>query len=185
MRIAVFCSSSAGVSPMVFSETELIGETLAQEGHEVVFGGCISGCMGALANGVLRKKGRLIGVIPQLDFMEGTVQLGLAEQHIVPSLSSRKEKMIALSDGFVVMPGGLGTLDEALEVLAIKACGNFEKPIVFYNFLDLWTPFLEAMELLVQQKFIRQPLHQLLVVLDKPDAIREHFSKHHSELRAR
>lgn len=175
MKIAVFCSSSENVSPSLLAEAELIGETLAEAGFEVVFGGCKSGCMGALAQGVLSRKGRLVGVIPQMDFVAGLVQENLSESHVVPSLSSRKESMNALADGFVVLPGGVGTLDEALEVLALKSIGGFKKPIIFYNYLDLWTPFLEAMELLVQHRLIRQPLDELLVVLDKPERLRDHL----------
>lgn len=175
MKLAVFCSSSENVSPMFFSEIEILGEGLAEDGHEIVYGGANSGCMGALATGVLRKKGRLIGVIPQMDFMLGLVQDGLSEQHVVPTLSSRKEAMIELADAFIVFPGGLGTLDEALEVLALKSLGNLQKPVVFYNFLGVWTPFLEALDLLSEQRMIRHRLSELLQVLDKPELLRENF----------
>lgn len=183
MKVAVFCSSSHDVSPMILSEMERVGEALALGGHDVVYGGCSDGCMGRLAQGVLNKKGRLVGVIPQMDFMQrNRVQEGLNEQHVVPTLSSRKEKMIALADAFVVFPGGLGTLDEALEVLALKSLGGFEKPIFFYNFLDLWTPFLEVLELMVQQRLIRHSLDQVLVVLDKPETLSEHLKRYKNVL---
>jgi uncharacterized protein (TIGR00730 family) len=182
MKVAVFCSSSHDVSPMILSEMERVGSELAAKGHDVVYGGCSDGCMGTLARGVLGKKGRLIGVIPQMDFIENRVQEGLSEQHVVPTLSSRKEKMIQIADAFVVFPGGIGTLDEALEVLALKSLGGFEKPIFFYNFLDLWTPFLEALELMVQQRLIRHPLDQVLVVLDKPETLSEHLERYKNVL---
>jgi uncharacterized protein (TIGR00730 family) len=172
----VFCSSSTDVSPMFFSEIELIGEQLAEDGHEIIYGGANCGCMGALARGVQSKNGRLIGVIPQMDFMLDLVQPGLSEQHVVPTLASRKEVMNRLADAFLIYPGGLGTLDEALEVLALKSLGSLEKPVVFYNFLGVWTPFIEALDLLVEQRLIRHRLEDLVQVLDKPEALRENFN---------
>ncbi len=176
MKIAVFCSSSDDVSPMFFSEIEMIGELLAEDGHEVIYGGTNTGCMGALARGVQTKKGRLVGVIPKMDFMQNVVQTGLSDQHVVPTLSSRKEVMIQLADAFLVYPGGLGTLDEALEVLTLKSLGTLDKPVVFYNFLGVWTPFLEALDLLTEQRMIRHRLDELVQVLDKPSQLRENFT---------
>lgn len=175
MKIAVFCSSSDNLSPMLLAEALEIGEILAADGHEIIYGGASTGCMGALAEGVLRRQGHLVGVVPEMDFMAGLVQLGLTSRHVVPTLSARKEKMIALADAFLVLPGGLGTLDEALEVLALKSLGSLQKQVVFYNFLGVWTPFLEALDLLVEQRLIRQPLKQLLQVLDKPSELSENF----------
>ncbi len=177
MRIAVFCSSSQDVSPMFFSEIEKLGESLAKAGHSVVYGGATSGCMGALARGVLSQKGKLIGVVPKMDFIEGLVQRGLTELHEVTNFSDRKTKMIALSDMFVVYPGGIGTLDEAFEVLALKCIGTLPKPIVFYNFLDAWNPLLETMEVLHQSRMIRQNLSDLLLVIDKHETLLE-YCKH-------
>lgn len=175
MKLAVFCSCSENLSPMFMSEIELLGENLASDGHTIIYGGANSGCMGALAKGVQKEGGDLIGVIPQMDFMQDLVQPGLTEQRVVPTLSSRKEVMIGLADGFIVFPGGIGTLDEAIEVLALKSIGSLQKSIVFYNFLGVWTPLLESLEMLVQQRFIRHPLDRVLTVLDKQDDIREHF----------
>lgn len=175
MKIAVFCSSSDRVTPLLLSEIERVGEVLAQDGHEVIYGGSNTGCMGALARGVLSQKGRLVGVVPEMDFMQEVVQEGLSERHVVPNLSDRKTVMNALAEAFLVYPGGLGTLDEALEVLALKSLGNMQKPVIFYNFLGVWTPFLECLELLREQSLIRQPLSELLHVLDKPEALSENL----------
>lgn len=175
MKIAVFCSSSTDVSPMLLSEIERLGEGLADDGHEIVYGGANEGCMGALARGVLRKSGRLIGVVPQMDFMLGVVQENLTEQKVVPTLSARKTVMIDLSDAFLVYPGGLGTLDEALEVLALKTAGIVTKPVFFYNFLDIWTPLLEALDLLREQRLVRQRLNELFHVLDNVTDLRENL----------
>jgi len=83
--------------------------------------------------------------------------------------------MNELAEAFLVYPGGLGTLDEALEVLALKSLGSLQKPVVFYNFLGVWTPLLEALDLLVEQRMIRHRLDELVQVLDKPSQLRENF----------
>jgi uncharacterized protein (TIGR00730 family) len=175
MKVAVFCSCNSAISPFFLAEIEELGAALAEDGHAVVYGGADGGCMGALARGVQAKGGHLIGVIPRMDFMDGLVQKGLSEEHIVPNLSDRKSKMNELAEAFIVFPGGIGTLDEAFEVLALKSAGNFRKPVIFYNFMDAWSPLLEAMELLVQQKLIRHRLGDLLLVLDKPAQVRENL----------
>lgn len=90
MRVAVFCSSSADVSPMFLSEIDGLGEALARDGHTVVYGGAVSGCMGALAKGVLRAKGDLIGVVPKMDFLEGLVEPELTECHEVVNFPSAR-----------------------------------------------------------------------------------------------
>jgi uncharacterized protein (TIGR00730 family) len=157
------------------SEIERMGEALAEDGHEVVYGGANGGCMGALARGVLRRRGRLIGVVPEMDFMAGLVQEGLSERHVVPTLSARKVAMIDRADAFLVFPGGLGTLDEALEVLALKSACGVRKPVVFYNFLDVWTPIIEALALLREQNLVRQNLDELFDVLDNLKDLRENL----------
>lgn len=171
MKVAVFCSSSLNVAPIYLSEIEGLGEDLARHGHAVVYGGCDTGCMGALAKGVLRQKGKLIGVIPKMDFAADIVQKGLSEQKVVPTLSSRKEAMNEISDAFIVYPGGLGTLDEAFEVLALKSLGTIQKPIVFYNFLDTWEPMIQALDLLVANRMIRHDLSELFTSVKKRDDV--------------
>lgn len=175
MNVAVFLSSSAAVSPMLLSEAEALGQGLAEDGHTVVYGGASGGCMGALAKGVLSRGGRLVGVVPRMDFIDGQVQEGLTEHHEVDDFSMRKGLMIRLSDAFVVYPGGIGTLDEAYEVLALKSIGTLAKPIIFYNFLDIWRPTLESLELMVESRLIRQNLSELITVVDRPEILREYI----------
>jgi uncharacterized protein (TIGR00730 family) len=179
MKIGVFCSSSRDVAPMFMSEIETLGESLARDGHSVVYGGAISGCMGALGRGVRRAQGELVGVVPKMDFLEGLVEPDLTERHEVADFSERKTKMIQLADAFVVFPGGIGTLDEAFEVLALKSIGSVNKPIVFYNFLEVWDPLLEAMELLVQNRMIRHTLDDLITVIPKHENLREYLKHGH------
>lgn len=175
MNIAVFCSASDCLSPLFYSEIEQLGEMLAEAGHGVVYGGCTAGCMGALGRGVLARGGRLIGVVPAMDFMQGIVESGLTEQYKVTSLSERKQVMMEHADAYLVYPGGLGTLDEALEVLALKSVGTLQNPVIFYNFLGVWTPFFECLEILHQQGLVRHSLEELAHVLDKPAELRDYL----------
>ena len=175
MKVAVFCSSSRRVNPFLLAEAEALGAALAEDGHTVIYGGSEDGCMGALAQWVLSRSGQLVGVIPQMAFMDGLVHPELSERHHVPDLSGRKAKMHELAEAFVVLPGGIGTLDEVFEVLALKSHSSPPKPVIFYNYMDIWSPLLEALELLAQQKLIREPLDELFQVLDKIPSVRENL----------
>ena len=116
MRVAVFCSCNDQVSPLILAEIESLGEALAKDGHVVVYGGATGGCMGRLAEGVRAHNGHLVGVLPEMDFMDGLEHPGLSERHVVDNLSSRKTMMNDLADAFIIYPGGMGTLDEAFEL---------------------------------------------------------------------
>ncbi len=173
MNVAVFCSASENVSPMFFSEIELLGARLAEARHVVVYGGANCGCMGALAEGVDHKNGKMIGVVPEMDFMDGVVEARLNQVIKVNDFSERKGKMIELSDAFLIYPGGIGTLDEAFEVLALKSVGQLDRPIFLYNFLNAWDPLLECLEELVQTQMIRRPLKELFQVVDNVEQLLE------------
>jgi uncharacterized protein (TIGR00730 family) len=175
VNVAVFCSCTPDVSPFLLEDAERLGRELARLGHTVIYGGSTGGCMGAIARGALSAKGRVVGVVPTLGFMDGLEHPELTEKHVVPTMAARKDKMNSVADAFVIFPGGIGTLDEAFEVLALKNCGELKKPILFYNSLDAWRPLLEALELLVEQRLIRKPLNQLLRVLDKPEELEENL----------
>ena len=172
MKVTVFCSCSAEVNAFFREAVRLLGQGLAQDGHSVVYGGSSGGCMGALAEGVITEGGRLIGVVPEMDFMDGRLQSNLTEHVAVKNLSARIDAMIDLGEAFVVCPGGLGTLDEAFAVLALKACGSLPKPVLFYNYLGVWEPLLEALDLLAQQNLIRRPVAELISRVDTLEDVR-------------
>src|SRR5262245_13078055 len=125
--VGVFCSSSSDCSPVFFDEIEGLGRDLSKAGFGVLYGGANCGPMGALAKGVLEAHGKLIGVVPEMDFMKDLVQPGLSERYRVANMQERKAVMIKNSDGFLVFPGGIGTLDEALDVMVMKQVDNVQK----------------------------------------------------------
>ena len=165
--IGVFCSSSQQVAPMFLSDSEKFGRELGLSGFKVLYGGSIDGPMGSFADGVISSGAPLIGVIPEMDFMTGIVHPKLSEKIMVETLAARKTEMILRSDAFVVMPGGIGTLDEVTEVLALNQVGATKKPVVFYNFLNAWSPLLEAFDLMHRGGFLYTSPSELFEVFDK------------------
>ena len=171
MNVAVFCSCSELVSPFLFHEMEELGRGLARAGHAVIFGGTGGGCMGALVRGARESNGRVVGVVPRGTAEEWRPHQDLSECHVVEDLSARKYLMNQLADAFVLFPGGLGTLDEAFTIMALKALDGFAKPIIFYNFMDLWTPLLQALDLLAAQRLIRCDLGQIYVTANDTQTV--------------
>lgn len=165
-KVAVFCSSSTTLAPIFLSEAESLGRDLAKAGFEVVYGGASLGPMGALAEGALRAKGKVFGVIPKLDFAQGIVQPGLTRQIEVSTLSERKTLMLSEADAVVAFPGGLGTLDEVTDCLVLKQIGEWQKPIWFYNLLSFWDPFLETLTLMQESRMISCSLDKLYAVAE-------------------
>ncbi|NCN40525.1 TIGR00730 family Rossman fold protein [bacterium] len=178
--VGVFLSSSDRVSASLKEEAFQFGALLAAQGFPVVYGGANCGSMGALARGVLSKGGHLTGVLPEIDLLNEVVQPGLTKKVLVPKMSDRKEQLIELSEAFVVFPGGIGTLDEVLEVLCLKSLGakNCSKPVLFYNFMGFWRPFLESLEIMVEQGVISSPLDQLYQVYEDPADVIGYLSEH-------
>ena len=131
MNICVFCSSTDNLDPSYYTTGYVVGRLIAEHGHTLVFGGYTRGIMGAVARGVQEAGGKVISVIPQIllkvrpNFESG------AEVYVMDSMSSRKDKMLELADAFLSLPGGVGTLDEVFQVIAMKVVGETKKPIAF------------------------------------------------------
>ena len=176
-NIGVFLSSSAEVSPLFLDEAEIIGRELACAEYGIVYGGSNAGCMGRLADGALKARGKLVGVVPEMDFCVGLVQEGMDEKILVRDISDRKGRMIERSDAFVIFPGGLGTLDEVSDILALRQINLHQKPIIFYNYLDYWSPFLDCLETFYQQRMISTPVHELIRVFDQPSGVIEYLNQ--------
>ena len=120
MNICVFCGSSTGHNSVYADSARELGHLLASQNHTLVYGGGNIGLMGIVADAVLEKKGRVIGVIPDFLMQKEVGHRGLTELEIVPSMHERKKRMADLSDAFIAMPGGWGTLDETAEILTWK-----------------------------------------------------------------
>lgn len=146
MNVCVFCSSKSNLPQKTFDQAQLFCERLAQEKHGFVYGGGSQGLMGYFANALIELKATTIGVMPEKCFPQEAAHQGLSELIYTEDMMARKRKMMELSDAFVIFPGGIGTMDEAIEVITWKTVYKFAKPIVFYNCDGFWDPFLTMLK---------------------------------------
>ncbi len=147
-RICVYCGSSPGNDPAHRAAALALGGFLAREGITVVYGGGNVGLMGAVADGALAEGGQVIGVIPQSLLEKELGHRGVTELHVTSSMHERKQMMVDLSDGFIALPGGFGTLDELFETLTWLQLGFHHKPVGLLNvggFFDGLTSFISHM----------------------------------------
>jgi uncharacterized protein (TIGR00730 family) len=159
--LCVYCSSSDAVAPTFFETAEEVGARLARQGYALVYGGGRIGLMGALARAVHQNGGRVIGVIPEFLHSKGLAYEAADELVITRDLRERKATMEARADGFVTLPGGFGTLEEALEIITLKQLGQHAKPIVIVNTQGFYTPLLQLMERIYQERFAKPEYRQL------------------------
>jgi uncharacterized protein (TIGR00730 family) len=166
-RICVFCGSNVGKRPEYRAAAEQLSSLLVERGIELVYGGGNIGLMGVLADTVLRLGGRVIGVIPESLMAREVGHLGLSELRVVSSMHERKALMSDLSDGFVALPGGFGTLEEFCEVVTWSQLGLQSKPCGLLNVENYYAPLLELFDHAVREGFLSVPNRQL--VLDDKD----------------
>jgi len=146
MNICVFCASSKPKNEIIGKEARRFAELLVEKGHTLVYGGAGVGLMGLISDTVLENKGRIIGIMPECLTGREIVYEQLSERYIVGSMAERKEMMVAKSDAFVILPGGLGTLDELFEVACLASIGLCRKPIAVLNscgYYDCLRDFLD------------------------------------------
>jgi uncharacterized protein (TIGR00730 family) len=154
-RICVFCASSNGVEPIFLEAAKVLGRSIAERGWHLVFGGAEVGLMGAMANAALASGGAVTGVIPRSLVYREIAHRGLTQLIEVNSMHERKAEMARRADAFLVLPGGLGTLDELCEILTWAQLGIHEKPIVLVNIAGYWNAFLGMLDTAVAAGFLR------------------------------
>ena len=162
--LCVFCASSPGVDPAYMACARDFGALLAARGVRVVYGGGRVGLMGALAEGALHAGGTVVGVMPHALVAREIAHHGLTELHVVDSMHERKARMAELSDGFVALPGGLGTLEELFEVWTWGQLGLHAKPYGLLDVRGFWGPLLAFLDHLVAERFVRPEYRALLSV---------------------
>jgi uncharacterized protein (TIGR00730 family) len=172
-RVCVFCGSAVGMRPVHADGARELGRLLASRGMELVFGAGHIGLMGVLADAVLALGGRAVGVIPQSLVDRELAHKGLTELHVVETMHQRKALMADLSDGFIALPGGYGTLDESFEILTWAQLGIHNKPVGLLNVSDFYDPLLAWVDRAVEEGFIRSKHRALLLVENEPDALLE------------
>ncbi|MBU2651511.1 MAG: TIGR00730 family Rossman fold protein [Bacteroidetes bacterium] len=163
-NICVFCGSSRGYRGVYAEAAAGFAEALAQEGLDLVYGGANIGLMKVVADKVLEMEGKVYGVMPRDLAGKEIAHEGITEMHIVETMSQRKERMAAMSDAFVVLPGGVGTLDELFEVLSWNQLGIMKKPVGILNVAGFYDHLVHFLEHALEEKFLRQEHSRNLVV---------------------
>lgn len=153
-KVCVFCGSSSGKNPGIQGVAGELGRLLARHDITLIYGGASVGLMGILADSTLEAGGRVIGVIPKGMERKEITHRGLTELYVVDSMHDRKEKMGELADGFIGLPGGLGTLETFFEVLSWAQLGLHQKPIGLLNACGYYDSLLKFLERSVSEQFV-------------------------------
>jgi hypothetical protein len=170
--ICVYCGSSPGKDPAFLRAAQEVGTLIAKRGLTLIYGGGNVGLMGALADTVLAAGGRVVGVIPDHLVRWEVGHNGLTERHVVESMHERKAKMASLADGFLALPGGVGTLEEIIEVFVWMQLGLHAKPCALLNVNGYYDPLVKFLAHMTESRFLRpEQLSQLIVAREPSEAL--------------
>jgi len=168
--VCVYCGSRPGTQPIWLESARALGKGLAERGIDVVYGGGGMGMMGATADAAIAAGGHVVGIIPR-DLQDKEGRKKLPEIHVVGSMHERKMMMAQRSDAFIVLPGGLGTLDETFEILTWRQLRFHDKPIILADIGGYWQPLLDLMNAVTAEGFA-DPAHiSLLTIVQSVDEI--------------
>ena len=176
--VCVFCGSNPGTRPEYRAAAEATGELIARSGIRLVFGGGAIGLMGAVAAAAMRAGGEVVGVIPAALDRREIANRAVTELHIVDTMHERKAMMAELSDGFVALPGGLGTFEELFEVWTWAQLGIHAKPVGLLNAAGFYDPLLTFLASAADEGFLRPEHLDLLVAETEPAALIEQMRDH-------
>ncbi|MCB1916638.1 MAG: TIGR00730 family Rossman fold protein [Rhodocyclaceae bacterium] len=170
-RICVFCGSRAGVRDDYRRSAEALGRRLAERGIELVYGGGKVGLMGVVADACLTAGGRVTGVIPDALMKWEVGHAGLSRLEVVDSMHARKARMAELSDGFIALPGGLGTFEELFEILTWAQLGFHRKPAALLDVGEYYRPMVTMLDAAVREGFMKPENRSLLLHGREPDEL--------------
>jgi uncharacterized protein (TIGR00730 family) len=173
--ICVFAGSSLGAAPEFADAARELGREIARRGSRLVYGGARTGLMGIVAEAALAANGQVTGVIPSFLEDREVAHRGLSELVVVGSMHERKETMARLSDGFVALPGGFGTLDEFFEVLTWAQLGLHDKPCGLLDVRSYYQSLLAFMDRAVADGFVKQAYRARVLVASDPVALLDQF----------
>ncbi|MGZ8351040.1 MAG: LOG family protein [Allosphingosinicella sp.] len=170
-RLAVYCGSSIGTDPAYAETARALGVEMALRGIGLVYGGGRLGLMGVVADAVMEAGGEAHGVIPQALIELEVAHTGLTELHIVQTMHERKARMTDLTEAFVCLPGGIGTLDELFEAWSWNALGYHAKPFALLNVSGFWDDLVEFMDQVEASGFMSSARRAQLIVADGIDDV--------------
>jgi uncharacterized protein (TIGR00730 family) len=175
-RICVFCGSSPGAKPEYAQAARRLGHTLANKGIGLVYGGAKVGTMGQLANAALEAGGEVIGVIPEQLVEKEVAFIGLTDLQVVGSMHERKARMVELADGFIALPGGLGTFEEFFEALTWAQLSIHHKPCGFLNVCGYYDKLIAFLDHAVAQQFVKAEYRAMVLVDEDPEGLLQKFA---------
>lgn len=169
--VAIFCGSNVGGDEAYAQGARWLGRTLAEAGITIVYGGTTKGLMGFLADAAIGAGGRTHGVITQRLYDKGHGHRALSELEIMPTLRARKERMATLADAFIALPGGIGTLEEFLEVWTMNQLSEIDKPAGLLDTRGFFSPFLSFIDHMVEERFLPAAHRHSIAVDADPTAL--------------
>lgn len=184
-RLCVFCGSSPGHDPLYVACARDVGHVLAARGIGLVYGGGGRGMMGAVADGALEAGGEVIGVIPEGLFAREGLHAGLTRTEVVRSMHERKALMADLADGFIALPGGIGTMEELFEIWTWTQIGIHAKPCGLLNVQGFYDGLLAFLDGMVRDGFLIQNHRDIVLVDDEPDRLLRRVLAHEPKVERR
>jgi uncharacterized protein (TIGR00730 family) len=169
MNICVFCSSSNAIDDVYFNDAEKLGELIGKNGHSLINGGANVGLMEAVTLAARKNGARTLGIIPERMQEKNLVSNHAHEVEITAGMMERKERMRQVSDAFVALPGGFGTLEEIMEVITLKQLDYLRKAIVFINTANFFDPLFQQFENSFVQKFSKEVYRSLYFIASSPE----------------
>jgi uncharacterized protein (TIGR00730 family) len=167
--VCVYCGSSPGRDPIYLETGHQLGRSLAQSGLRLVYGGGTKGIMGAVAEGALKAGGKVMGIIPRFLMNKEATETALGrldELVVTDNMHQRKHRMFEESDAFVALPGGIGTVEEIIEIMTWAQLGHHRKPTVFVNVRGFWDPMLALIDHMAAEGFIHTAHNVKPLVVD-------------------
>lgn len=179
--ICVYCGSQPGNNPQYLDAARILGQALAKADIRLVYGGGSRGIMGQVSSAALEKGGKVLGIIPKFLMPkegEWDMEHTSLDIFVTENMHERKHKMFEESDAFIALPGGIGTLEEIVEIITWAQLGRHEKPIAFLNTGGFWDPMLELMDHMKSAGFIHTANKVRPIIIDHPEKVIEEISNH-------
>ncbi len=176
--IAIFCGSSLGINPVYEAKAKELGTYLGSNNYHLVYGGGNIGLMGAIANAALAVGGEVTGVLPHFLNRKEVGHVALSNLILVDSMHERKQKIEQLSDAFIAMPGGFGTLEEVGEMLTWAQLGLHKKPIGLYNINGFYNPLLNQLDVMVKEGFLKPQNRGMVLTEIEPEDLVQSLQNH-------
>lgn len=181
MNICIYGAASSKIDKDFISAGETLGEKMAESGIGLIFGAGANGMMGAVARGQRRKGGKIIGVVPSFFNVDGVLFDGCDELVRTETMRERKKLLGEKADGYIVTPGGIGTLDEFFEILTLKQLARIDKPIVILNLKGFYNPMIDMIESFIAGKTIARRVTKLYFLTEDIDAAVDYIKNYQAK----